>query len=396
MGRGPGGIPLVGKRAFYIELMKTGISNSEACRRVGVDRKTGVRWQHGRRAKYQGRTYFYPAIDASIVPKKADSGRYLSQAERVIIADGVRDGVSARTIAKLLPGRAVSTVCREIARNGDTTSGNYQPFDAQSKMLGRRPRPKAHKLADPVINEAVQGLLDKQWSPEQISVSLAKRPEAVLISPESIYRGVFNPLIPLRREKALRTRRVQRRKRRRGEKPQRFTAPMRPLSERSPKAADRTEAGHWEGDLIIGEFNGSAIGTLVERVTRMTMIVHIVGARTAEQLKEAMICRFNELPAHLRLSLTWDQGIEMARHHEFTEETGIPVFFCEPHSPWQRPSNENTNGLLRGYFPKSTDLSVHSPERLREVENELNNRPRKTLGWDTPQQRFDTLKNQAV
>jgi transposase, IS30 family len=396
MGRGPGGIPLVGKRALYIELMKTGISNSEACRRVGVDRKTGVRWQHGRRAKYQGRTYFYPAIDASIVPKKADSGRYLSQAERVIIADGVRDGVSARTIAKLLPGRAVSTVCREIARNGDTTSGNYQPFDAQSKMLGRRPRPKAHKLADPVVNEAVQGLLDTQWSPEQISVSLAKRTEAVLISPESIYRGVFNPLIPLRREKALRTRRVQRRKRRRGEKPQRFTTPMRPLSERSPKAADRTEAGHWEGDLIIGEFNGSAIGTLVERVTRMTMLVHIVGARTAKQLKEAMICRFNELPAHLRLSLTWDQGIEMARHHEFTTETGIPVFFCEPHSPWQRPSNENTNGLLRGHFPKSTDLSVHSPERLLEVENELNNRPRKTLGWDTPQQRFDTLKTQAV
>jgi transposase, IS30 family len=210
MGRGPGGIPLVGKRAFYIELMKTGISNSEACRRVGVDRKTGVRWQHGRRVKHQGRAYFYPAIDARIAPKRKESGRYLSQTERVIIADGVRDGVLGRTIAKLLPGRAVSTVCREIARNGDTTSGNYQPFDAQSKMLGRRPRTKAHKLADPVINEAVQSLLDMQWSTEQISVSLAKRPEAVLISPESIYRGVFNPLIPLRREKALRTRRLQR------------------------------------------------------------------------------------------------------------------------------------------------------------------------------------------
>jgi transposase, IS30 family len=193
----------------------------------------------------------------------------------------------------------------------------------------------------------------------------------------------------------LRTRRLQRRKRRRGEKP-RFTTPMRQLSERSPKAADRSEAGHWEGDLIIGEFNGSAIGTLVERVTRLTMLVHFDGARTAEQLKEAMIQRFDELPAHLRLSLTWDQGIEMASHHEFTAETGIPVFFCEPHSPWQRPSNENTNGLLRGYFPKSTDLSVRTPERLREVENELNARPGKTLQWDTPQQRFNKLKNQAV
>jgi transposase, IS30 family len=128
---------------------------------------------------------------------------------------------------------------------------------------------------------------------------LAKRDDAVTISPESIYRGIHKPLIPLRREKALRTRRVQRRKRRRVEKPQRFTTPMRPLSERSPKAADRTEAGHWEGDLIIGEFNGSAIGTLVERVTRFTMLVHFDGARTAEQLKEAMIQKFNELPAHL-------------------------------------------------------------------------------------------------
>lgn len=163
------------------------------------------------------------------------------------------------------------------------------------------------------------------------------------------------------------------------------------MIERSPKAAGRSQAGHWEGDLIIGEFNGSAIGTLVERVTRMTMLVHIVGARTAEQLKEAMIRRFNELPAHLRLSLTWDQGIEMVRHHEFTEETGIPVFFCEPHSPGQRPSNENTNGPLRCYFPKVT-TSVHSPERLLE----LNARPRKTLGWDTPQQRFDALRIQAV
>ncbi len=263
-------------------------------------------------------------------------------------------------------------------------------------MLARRPRPKAHKLADPAINEAVQVLLDKQWSPEQISVSLAKSEAGVSISPESIYRGVYNPLIELRREKALRTRRLQRRRRRRGEKPQRFTTPMRPLSERPPGAANRSEASHWEGDLIIGEFNGSAIGTLVERVTRFTMLVHIEGARTAEQLKEAMIRRFNELPAQLRLSLTWDQGIEMARHHEFTEESGVPVFFCEPHSPWQRPSDENTNGLLRGYFPKSTHLSQHSAERLLEVENELNTRPRKTLGWDTPQQRFDTLKIQAL
>ncbi len=396
MGRGRGGIPLVEKRAFYVELMKTGLSNAEACRRVGVHRKTGVRWQHGRRAKHQDRSYVYAPINAEIAAKKPESGRYLSQQDRIVIADAARAGLSGRKIAALLPGRAVSTICRELARNGET-SGEYQPFNAQNKMMERRPRPKAHKLADPIVNVEVQTLLDGQWSPEQISATLAKRNDGPRISSESIYRGIYNPLIPLRREVALRTRRLQRRKRRRaGERQQRFTTPMRPLTERSAGAADRSEAGHWEGDLIVGEFNGSAIGTLVERVTRYTMVVHLDGARTSEQVKTAITGRFNELPVHLRLSLTWDQGIEMARHHEFTAATGIPVFFCEPHSPWQRPSNENTNGLLRGYFPKSTDLYQHSPERLAEVEKELNERPRKTLGWDSPQHRFDILRNQAV
>jgi Helix-turn-helix domain len=141
MDRGPGGIPLIGKRAFYIELMKTGISNSESCRRVGVDRKTGVRWQHSRRVKHQGRAYFYPAIGARIARKRKESGWYLSQAERVVIADTARDGTSGGTIAKLLSGRAVSTICREIARNRETPSGEYQPFSAQANMLARRPRP---------------------------------------------------------------------------------------------------------------------------------------------------------------------------------------------------------------------------------------------------------------
>ncbi len=281
-----------------------------------------------------------------------------------MIADATRQGLSGRRIAALLPGRAVSTICREIKRNSET-GGGYEPFQAQNKMIGRRPRPKGFKLADPVVNGEVQSMLDKQWSPEQISASLAKRADGPRVSAESIYRGIYNPLIPLRREKALRTRRLQRRTRRAvGERQQRFVAPMRPVSERSEKAADRSEAGHWEGDLIVGEFNGSAIATLVERVTRYTMVVYLDGARTADQVSAAITDRFNEIPAHLRLSLTWDQGIEMARHHEFTESTGIPVFFCDPRSPWQRPSNENTNGLLRGYFPKSTDLYQHSAERL--------------------------------
>jgi transposase, IS30 family len=163
------------------------------------------------------------------------------------------------------------------------------------------------------------------------------------------------------------------------------------ISERPAEVADRALPGHWEGDLIMGEHNRSAIGTLVERSTRYVMLLHLADGRSAEDVRDALVKTISTLPAHLKRSITWDQGIEMGRHGEFTIATNIPVYFCDPASPWQRGSNENTNGLLRQYFPKSTNLNVHTAEHLAAVAAELNGRPRKTLDWDTPADRLAKL-----
>ena len=171
---------------------------------------------------------------------------------------------------------------------------------------------------------------------------------------------------------------------------------MTPIKDRPAEVEERLAGGDWEGDLITGSMNQSAIGTLVERVSRFTILVHFVGTHDAEQLRDSMTKIFNRLPLAARTSLTWDQGIEMARHHEFTAATGMPVYFCEPRSPWQRGTNENTNGLLRQYFPKSTDLSIYTPDDLQNAADELNARPRKALGWSTPIAVFAKLQISAV
>ena len=396
-GFGSGAEPLVEQRARYLRLMQQGWTNADACREVGVHRRTGGRWRNGRVVKVPGgEARIYPPIPSGSVAVESD--RYLTQDERIVIADGIRAGLSRRAIAALLPGRAVSTVCREVARNRDQETGDYRPHAAHHRMLRRRPRPKPRKLtSDSVLCADVQRLLDRRWSPEQIAASLTNAAPTTAISTEAIYQALYSVDTPLVREGRLRTGRTRRLQRRHAERRRsRFVAPMVSISQRPASVLDRLVGGHWEGDLIIGKDNGSAIGTLVERVTRFTILVHLGRTRSAEHLRDEMIDTFDQLPAHARLSLTWDQGMEMCHHHQISAALTMPVYFCDPHSPWQRGTNENTNGLLRQYFPKGTDLSVHPGTELTRVALELNDRPRKILAWDTPAARFATLLTDAV
>ncbi|HEX7306114.1 MAG TPA: IS30 family transposase [Lentzea sp.] len=325
-------------------------------------------------------------------------GRFLNEDERIVIADRRRAGVSMRQIAAEL-GRECSTISRELRRNAHERTGDYRPHAAHRRAQSRRPRPKTGKLAaNPVLRQAVQDGLDLRWSPQQIVARLRRdfpdRPELHVVH-ETIYQALYvQGRGELRREltAALRTGRTLRRPRRQAQqRVPRMATPMIMISERPAEADDRAVPGHWEGDLIIGKDKKSAIGTLVERATRYVMLVHLPAGRTADVVRDALIDTVQALPAHLWRSLTWDQGAEMSSHAGFTIATDIPVYFCDPHSPWQRGSNENTNGLLRQYFPKGTDLSVHSRDHLDAVAAQLNGRPRETLGWDTPAERMTTL-----
>ena len=225
------------------------------------------------------------------------------------------------------------------------------------------------------------------------------RPE-MRVAHETIYQALYvQGRGQLRRElqKALRTGRARRRPHRRGDQRNgRFAGPMLMISDRPPEVMDRAVPGHWEGDLLMGQFNRSAIGTLVERSTRYVMLLHLPDGHGPERVRDALVETVSTLPSHLARSLTWDQGTEMHRHAEFTVATNVPVYFCDPASPWQRGSNENTNGLLRQYFPKGTDLSAYSADELVTVAAELNSRPRKTLDWETPADRLDKLLRTAT
>ena len=387
--KSPGSPPLAEKRDLYIDLMSKGVSNTAACRVVGVNRRTGTRWRRGRTVTNRaGQLLHYePIVDS----RAAISARLLSEGERIIIADGLLAGRTIRAIAAEL-GRSPSTVSREVRRNTEPEAGRYSPFLAHRQSAARRARPKTGKLhREGQLRAVVQGHLDRRWSPEQISKTLrlefADRPD-MCVSHETIYQALYAPgKVQLHRNAArvLRTGRVRRKPRRRGDRrTSRFVEPMVMISERPEEVAARTVAGHWEGDLLMGSKNRSAIATLVERTTRFVMLVHLPDGHNAEQVSSALIETVGMIPVALRRSLTWDQGSEMGCHGDFTLASGVPVFFCDPASPWQRGSNENTNGLLRQYFPKGTDLGVHSPEVLAAVAAELNNRPRETLGWETP------------
>ncbi|MGW2588613.1 IS30 family transposase [Streptomyces virginiae] len=378
--------------------MEQGYSNKEACRIVGIDVRTGNKWRNGG-SRGRGRRPLPPARKAPVV---CGPSRYLREEERIHIADRLREKASVRQIAAEL-GRSPSTVSREIRRNRtvlhDYGRWYYRPHAAQARADARRPRPKPRKISgNPVLLRAVQEMLDEKWSPEQICHALRRRfperPEMHVVH-ETVYQALYvQGRGELRRELAgaLRSGRARRRPRRQSQQRQpRYSHPMVMISDRPAEIEDRAVPGHWEGDLIIGRNSGSAIGTLVERSTRYVMLLHLPADHGAEAVRDALMATVRTLPAHLKRSLTWDQGSEMGRHHEFTLATDIPIHFCEPASPWQRGSNENTNGLLRQYFPKGTDLSVHTPEHLAVVADQLNRRPRKTLGWETPAERLHKL-----
>jgi transposase, IS30 family len=399
--RGRGGLPR--ERAEYFRLMDLGYSSQAACRAVGVSYRTGKRWRDGRGPAGDNRPAGKKrrARRVKAVPSSPGSARYLGVEERIYIADRLLEGASVRAIAAGL-GRSPSTVSREVRRNAQP-GGGYRPDAAQARADARRPRPKPGRLAvNAELRGVVQRWLGMKWSPEQIAVMLRRRfpgrPE-MHVCHETIYQALYvQGRGELRRElaAALRTGRAVRRPRRpdRPRQP-RFAAPMVLISERPAEADDRAVPGHWEGDLIIGKDSASQIGTLVERATRYVLLVHLPASRDAVTVRDALAATMATLPAQLRRSLTWDQGREMALAHEFAVTAGIPVYFCDPHSPWQRGSNENTNGLLRQYFPKATSLSVHSRADLDAVAAELNSRPRKTLGWETPAERLAKLLTPA-
>jgi IS30 family transposase len=370
--------------AFW-EQVRAGLPVEQAAVAAGVSRASG-------------RRLFEQAGGVITNAPVAGSGRYLSLAEREEIMVLHAQHLPNAEIARRL-GRDRSTIGRELDRNSTTTG--YRASTAQYTAEQRAKRPKPAKLAgNLVLRDRVQQDLNARWSPEQIAARLKRdfpdQPR-MHVTHETIYQAIYvQGRGALRRELAacLRTGRAVR-------KPQRTRdgrrarqgkiAGMVPISERPAEAADRAVPGHWEGDLIVGQDSRSVIGTLVERSTRFCLLLHLPEGKDATAVAEAMITVIRELPEELRRSLAWDQGTEMAQHARITMATEMAIYFCDPHSPWQRGSNENTNGLLRQYFPKGTDLSVHTPADLAKVAAELNGRPRKTLGWDTPAERLAVL-----
>jgi len=316
-------------------------------------------------------------------------GRCLTFSEREEIAIAHARGQGVRQIAHSL-GRSPSTISRELARNVEGTK-DYRATTAHALAYERASRPKAAKLATNLALRAkVEKDLERKYSPEQITgrlrVEFPDEPE-MQVSPETIYQSLYvQSRGALRRDLArcLRTGRALRRPSRKvGQRKNRIPN-MINISERPPEVEDRAVPGNWEGDLIIGKQNQTAIGTLVERSTGYVMLLHLPDGYKPEQVRDALAAKIKTLPESLRLSLTWDQGPEMNEWEHVSVDADIDIYFCDPHSPWQRGTNENTNGLLRQYFPKGTDLGVHSSEDLDWVAQELNDRPRKRLAFMKP------------
>ena len=379
-------VPSEVRRRFW-ELVRAGDPYRDAATFVGVSEGTGWRWF----VKAGG------VMPANVVL----SGRYLSFAEREELTYLKAAGHSIREIGRRM-NRDPATISRELKR-GAGWRGKYRASTAQTFADIRSSRPKPSKLA---LNEAlrfrVQNRLIEKHSPEQISNRLRTdfpdQPE-MRVSHETIYQALYvQGRGALKREltQCLRTGRALRKPRRSSTERRGRIPDMVSIADRPAEVDDRKIPGHWEGDLIVGKDSKSAIGTLVERTTRFTLLLHLPGKHGACEVEQAMSTVMSHLPETLRQTLTWDQGSEMSNHVKIAIATELDIYFCDPHSPWQRGTNENTNGLLRQYFPKGTNLSVHSRDHLDEVTIQLNNRPRKTLGWKTPAEALNDLMSEAV
>ena len=315
----------------------------------------------------------------------------LGYEERQTIAISREQGLGIRAIARVL-NRSASTISREIARNGG--GGAYSCRFAQQRHVRKRRhgRPPSKLVVGNTLFASVQTLLQQRWSPQQIAGHLAKlhtHESALRVSHETIYNVIYaQPRGELRGDliACLRLARTKRWPRSRGEDRRGQMADLLSIHVRPPEIEDRQFPGHWEGDLVKGAGNLSAVGTLVERSTRLLMLVRLPhpNPATAAHVLQAFTDKLNAIAQPMRKTLTYDRGREMAHHVQLTTNTGVAVYFCDPHSPWQRGTNENTNGLVRQYLPKGTDLSGYSQQQLDAIADEMNGRPRKTLDWATP------------
>jgi IS30 family transposase len=389
-------------RERLIELIGAGSSMAAAARDVGVSRAAGTRWwrQAGGMDFISGNVGGIGFLKAADGP--SGPGHPLALDERITIQSGIHAGFSQSRIATNL-GRHRSVVCRELGRNTGP-DGVYRARLAQQNAQHKALRPKEFKIIGSELAEAIEARLDRGWSPGLIARTLRQEhpdDRSMQISHETIYQCLYvQARGQLRKElTAMLSLKRQARKSREsvrdGEKRGRFNDALT-ISQRPVEAADRAVPGHWEGDLIIGKNSGSAIGTLVERSTRFVILLHLPIDHTAESVTEAMLREMGQLPEHLRRSITWDRGTEIAQYERIRIELKAPVYLCDPHSPWQRGSNENTNRLLRHWFPKGTDLNTHTAEDLADAARMLNERPRPTLNLDTPARRMARLLEEAA
>jgi transposase, IS30 family len=367
-----------------LDFLAAGMNPSQASRAAGVS----LAFAYGLHHKMGG--VYRP-------PDVTYSDRYLDREERYEIARLLELGLSKRQVAARL-GRHPSTIGRELARNADPRTGAYQPERAHRLAWQRQRRPKPSKLSqNPVLRAAVQKMLKRLYSPEQASGRLkVLHPDdpAMRVSHETIYQSIYlYPRGELKRElqACLRSGRQVRRRRGRAETRGKIIGAV-PIGERPREVEGRLVPGHHEGDLVMGSVaSNSAVGTIVERMTGYLTLLPLPGGHTADAVADAIITRMTALPSWFARTLTWDRGTEMARHARVTAETGVQVYFADPHAPWQRGSNENINGLLREYLPKGTDLRVYTPAQLQAIQDELNDRPRKRFGYHTPREQLAKL-----